>query len=80
MTARRRVHPGLSLGLLIVGQLSVDECAGAGGSGGHVGGAFSEPLQGLGVAERNGRFEVRTALKFGQVHDCINQTRPAPHR
>jgi len=46
----------LSSGLLVVGQIGVDERAGTGRPGGHVVGAFSEPLQGLGVPERDGRF------------------------
>ena len=54
---------------MIVGQIGVNEGAGASGPSAHVVGAFSEPSQRLDVAERNRRFQVRTALKYGQVQD-----------
>jgi hypothetical protein len=64
---------------LIVREIGIDQGAGASRPGGHAVSAFFEPLQRLGVAERHGRFQVGTALQFGQIQDGINQTRPAPH-
>ena len=67
-------------GSLVVWQIGLDEDGGAGSPGGHVVGAFSEALRLLGIAARNGRFQVRAVVNFGQVHDGVNQTRPASCR
>ena len=72
--------PVVEPGLVDRPQVGVYKCAATSGPGGHIVGAFSEPVQGLGVTEWNGRFQVIAAPEFGQVQDRINEPCPAACR